>query len=50
MFERERSERLFRRTIMNKQLLAIVAAGLLATTGAEAQTHTASIQGVWQVV
>ena len=35
---------------MNKQLLALVGAGLLATTGAEAQTHAASIQGVWQVV
>ena len=35
---------------MNKQLLALVGVGLLATTGAEAQTHTASIQGVWQVV
>jgi hypothetical protein len=35
---------------MNKQLLALVGVGLLATSGAEAQTHTASIQGVWQVV
>ena len=32
-------------------LLALVGAGLLSATGpAEAQTHTGSIQGVWQVV
>lgn len=35
---------------MHKQLLALVGLGLFATTSAKAQTHAASIQGVWQVV